>query len=135
MARRAVSGETGKTPAAVPGEGQGQGEVDRGLGPLEAPVPAGGLVGDGFADAVAAQAGKEASRPRRGGTGATLRSLARASVHAAGVRYRRAGGRGGADWLPGGVDRPAGQEPGTGLAGEVDGEERKAAAARAGLCR
>src|SRR5262249_52255675 len=32
------------SPEAEPGEGHGEGEVDRGLGPLEGPVAAGGLV-------------------------------------------------------------------------------------------
>jgi hypothetical protein len=51
------SGQAAEPPEAVPG--QGQGEVDRGLGRLEAPVAAGGLVGDGLPDAVAAQAVNE----------------------------------------------------------------------------
>src|SRR4029077_738019 len=54
-------GKGGEPPEAVPCQGQGQGEVDRGLGQLEAPVAAGGLVGDGLPDAVAGQAGNEGS--------------------------------------------------------------------------
>ena len=54
---RDCSGEpAADPPEAVPGQGQGQGEVDPGLGPLEGPVAAGGLVGDGDPDAVAVQA-------------------------------------------------------------------------------
>ena len=47
-------------PEAEPGQGQGEGQEDRGLGPLEGPVAAGGLVGDGLPDAVAGQAGRPA---------------------------------------------------------------------------
>ena len=68
-------------PEAVPGQGDGEGEVDRGLGPLDGPVAAGGLVGDGDPDAVAGQAG------RPGGTPAQCSWLA--------------GRRAGADRLPG----------------------------------
>src|SRR6266700_581867 len=56
-------GETGHSgeaaahpPEAIPGQGQGESDVNRGLGPLEGPVAAGGLVGDGDPDAVAGQA-------------------------------------------------------------------------------
>jgi MFS transporter, putative metabolite:H+ symporter len=43
-------------PETVPGQDQGQGEVDRGLGPLQGPVAAGGLVAEGLPDAVPGQA-------------------------------------------------------------------------------
>jgi hypothetical protein len=43
------SGKAAEPPEAV--SGQGQGEVDRGLGRLEAPVAAGRLVDDGLPDA------------------------------------------------------------------------------------
>jgi hypothetical protein len=58
--RRSLSGETAVELAeTVPGQGQGQGEVDRGLGPLEGPVAAGGLVADLLLDAVAGEASSE----------------------------------------------------------------------------
>src|SRR5258708_28789572 len=125
---RAFSGKAAEPPEAVPG--QGQGEVDRGLGQLEAPEAAGGLVGDGLPDAVAGQAATEGDRARRRPllAGGLVRARARA-----GAFYRCAGGRGGADWLPGGVDGSAGQEPGAGLAGDAQGEQREDRAARAGL--
>src|SRR5580693_2552053 len=43
---RPFSGEAAEPPEAVPGQGEGQDEVDAGFRPLEGPVPAGGLVGD-----------------------------------------------------------------------------------------
>ena len=63
----ACSGKAAEPPEAVPG--QGQSEVDRGLGGLEAPVAAGGLVGDGLPDAVAAQAVNEGGRALPGWEG------------------------------------------------------------------
>src|SRR5215472_744574 len=44
------------TQEAVPSQGNRQGEIDRGLCPLEGPVAAGRLVGDSDADALAVQA-------------------------------------------------------------------------------
>src|SRR5882757_2497323 len=113
-ARRPSGPAAAEPPETIPGQGQGQGEVDRGLGPLEGPVAAGGLVADGLPDVVAGQAVKEA----------------RVAVS---HRSRGAGGRGGAGCLPGGVDGSAGQEPGAGLAGEVLGAEVKAAVVKAAL--
>src|SRR5258708_1309310 len=104
------SGESGvELPEAVPGQGQGQGEVDRGLGPLDGPVAGGGLVGDGDPDAVAGQA------LRPGGT--------------PGESIRPAGSRVGADRLPGRVDGSAGEDPGPGLAGEEGDGKREGGAA------
>src|SRR6202044_3070683 len=91
-------------PEAVAGKGQGHREVDRGLGPLEGPVAAGGLVSDALPDAVAGQALDE-------GVGGGV------------VRLRGAGGRGGGGRLPGSVDGAGGQDPGAGLAGQVLGAE------------
>src|ERR1035438_1987417 len=106
---RHLSGQAAaaEPPEAVPGQGQGEGEVDRGLGPLDGPVAAGGLVGDGDPDAVAGQAG------RPGGTPAECFPLA--------------GSRAGADRLPGGVDGSAGEYPGAGLAWEVVDGKREGA--------
>jgi hypothetical protein len=50
-------------PEAVTGQGQGEGGEDRGLGPLEGPVAAGGLIADREPDAAADKAATELMRP------------------------------------------------------------------------
>ncbi len=50
-------------PQAVPAQGQGQGEVDRGLDPLDGPVAADGAAGDGDPDAVAGEAVRPGGTP------------------------------------------------------------------------
>jgi hypothetical protein len=48
-----------QSPEAVPAQGQGKGEVDRGLDQLNGPVAARGLVGDGDPDALAGQTARQ----------------------------------------------------------------------------
>src|SRR6185312_17519775 len=90
-------------PEAEPGQGQGEGEVDRGLSPLQGPVAAGGLIGDGHPDAMAGQA-----RQR--------------------IVVLDASGRHDADRMPRRVDGSARVDPGSGLAAHVVDGQRKAAA-------
>src|ERR1700733_5135941 len=76
---RAFSGEAAEPPEAVAGQGEGQDEVDAGLRPLQGPVPAGGLVGDGDPYAPAGQAVRE------GGSGPAAARCWRASRWANGA--------------------------------------------------
>src|ERR1700689_2218900 len=99
---RAFSGEAAEPPEAVAGQGEGQDEVDAGLRPLQGPVPAGGLVGDGDPYAPAGQAGREGGSP-----GPVLARCGRES------RWDN-----GADGMPCRVGGAAGADPGPGLAGQ-----------------
>src|SRR5580700_4440853 len=105
---RPFSGEAAEPPEAVPGQGEGQDEVDAGFRALQGPVPAGGLVGDGDPYAPAGQAVRE------GGSGP-----------AAARRWRASRWDEPADGMPCCVGGAAGPDPGLGLAGQALRSERE----------
>src|ERR1700683_1856954 len=117
---RAFSGEPAEPPEAVPGEGEGQDEVDAGFRPLQGPVPAGGLVGDRDTYAPAGQAVRE------GGSGPAAARCWRAS------RWDD-----GADGMPSRVGGAARPDPGPGLAGHraVRSEREGEGVRRAGFVK
>jgi len=89
-------------PGAEPGQGDGEGQEDPGLDPLQGPVAVGGLVGDGLPEAMAFHALR-----RGGGLEAVDRRLAGDGEIADGLARR--------------VDGSAGDKPGAGPAGDDGG--------------
>src|SRR6516162_1345174 len=107
-------------PEAEPGQGQGEGQVHPGLGQLEGPVVAGGLVALRDPDPVAGHA--VVQRVWAWGRGGWSSSYMRDVC----LRYQRlAGRRNAADRLAGSVDSFAGDDPGAGVAGDSSGGERQ----------
>ena len=102
-----------ESPEAEPGQGQGEGEVHPGLGPLEGPVVAGGLIASATRIPWLATQLFGAFGPggRRGWSSSYVRDVC--------LRSQRLAGRGNAaDRLAGSVDAFAGDDPGAGLAGD-----------------
>src|SRR4029078_7255296 len=93
-------------------EGHGEGQEDPGLDPLQGPVAAAGLVGDGRLNVALLQQLPQRWRSR--------------PFVEPGRGLRKAGGGDGAevDGLPRRVDGSAGEDPGTGVTGDDGGGER-----------